>query len=266
MTANPPFRTIQLQRDTAANWTSANTLLAEGELGLEMDTRKAKIGDWVTQWNSLLYAFAGAGVTIDATPTDGSGNAVSSNWVFDALAQKAPIDSPTFTGTVDGINKGMVGLGNVDNTADTAKPVSSAQQTALNLKANLASPAFTGTPSSAGKMTLQWTDTVGATYAPASGSQTVTLDCITNNMHIVTGNASGTAITFAVSNVTNSQVFIVSVLQGAVVSTIAGWFATVRWAGWIAPTLTATVGKRDTFAFIRTGANTYDGFIIWQNC
>ena len=57
MTANPPFRTIQLQRDTAANWTSANTLLAEGELGLEMDTRKAKIGDWVTNWNLLDYAF-----------------------------------------------------------------------------------------------------------------------------------------------------------------------------------------------------------------
>lgn len=57
MTANPPFRTIQLQRDTAANWTSANTLLAEGEVGLEMDTRKAKVGDWVTQWNSLGYAF-----------------------------------------------------------------------------------------------------------------------------------------------------------------------------------------------------------------
>jgi hypothetical protein len=39
-------------------------------------------------------------------------------------------------------------------------------------------------------------------------------------MHIVTGNASGTAITFAVSNVTNNQPFIVSILQGAVVSTI----------------------------------------------
>ena len=38
-----------------------------------------------------------------------------------------------------------VGLGNVDNTADTAKPVSTAQQTALDLKANLASPTFTGT-------------------------------------------------------------------------------------------------------------------------
>jgi hypothetical protein len=42
--------------------------------------------------------------------------------------------------------KGDVGLGNVDNTADTAKPVSTAQQTALNLKADLASPALTGTP------------------------------------------------------------------------------------------------------------------------
>lgn len=40
--------------------------------------------------------------------------------------------------------KGDVGLGNVDNTADTAKPVSTAQQTALDLKANLAAPTLTG--------------------------------------------------------------------------------------------------------------------------
>lgn len=42
--------------------------------------------------------------------------------------------SPTFTGTVSGISKSMVGLGNVDNTADTAKPVSTATQTALDGK------------------------------------------------------------------------------------------------------------------------------------
>lgn len=42
--------------------------------------------------------------------------------------------------------KGDVGLGNVDNTSDVNKPVSTAQQNALNLKANLASPALTGTP------------------------------------------------------------------------------------------------------------------------
>jgi hypothetical protein len=60
------------------------------------------------------------------------------------LNAKAPLANPTFTGTVSGITSTMVGLGNVNNTADTAKPVSTAQQTALNLKANLASPTFTG--------------------------------------------------------------------------------------------------------------------------
>ena len=59
----------------------------------------------------------------------------------------APIASPTFTGNVSGVTKSHVGLGNVDNTADSAKPISTAAQTALNLKADLASPALTGTPS-----------------------------------------------------------------------------------------------------------------------
>ena len=62
-----------------------------------------------------------------------------------ALDAKAPLASPTFTGTVGGLSKSMVGLGNVDNISDADKPVSTAQQAALNLKANLASPAFTGT-------------------------------------------------------------------------------------------------------------------------
>jgi hypothetical protein len=47
-----------------------------------------------------------------------------------ALDAKAPIASPTFTGTVGGITKAMVGLGSVDNTADASKPVSSAQASA----------------------------------------------------------------------------------------------------------------------------------------
>lgn len=58
------------------------------------------------------------------------------------------------TGAVT-LAKGDVGLGNVDNTSDASKPVSTATQTALNAKANssdlaakanLASPTFTGTP------------------------------------------------------------------------------------------------------------------------
>lgn len=56
-----------------------------------------------------------------------------------ALDLKAPIASPTFTGTVAGITKAMVGLGSVDNTADADKPVSSAQSTALAAKADSSS-------------------------------------------------------------------------------------------------------------------------------
>ena len=55
-----------------------------------------------------------------------------------ALNLKAPLASPTFTGTVSGITKSMVELGNVDNTADANKPVSAEQQAALNLKADAA--------------------------------------------------------------------------------------------------------------------------------
>jgi hypothetical protein len=62
-----------------------------------------------------------------------------------ALDAKAPIASPTFTGTVGGVTKSMVGLGSVDNTTDLGKPISTATQTALDAKAPIASPTFTGT-------------------------------------------------------------------------------------------------------------------------
>jgi hypothetical protein len=50
------------------------------------------------------------------------------------LDLKAPIASPTFTGTVGGITKTMVGLSAVDNTSDLAKPISTATQVALDSK------------------------------------------------------------------------------------------------------------------------------------
>jgi hypothetical protein len=92
---------------------------------------------------------------------------VSSSTFSTTIATKAPIDSPTFTGTVAGITKAMVGLGSVDNTSDLAKPISTLTQEALEtkvsnatfsttvatkanatdlaLKAPIESPTFTGT-------------------------------------------------------------------------------------------------------------------------
>lgn len=51
---------IQMRRDTAANWTSANPVLAQGEPGIETDTLKIKIGDGATAWTSLAYGLLGA--------------------------------------------------------------------------------------------------------------------------------------------------------------------------------------------------------------
>lgn len=47
---------IQLRNDTAANWTSANPILAQGEMGLETDTRFFKIGNGTDTWSQLEYA------------------------------------------------------------------------------------------------------------------------------------------------------------------------------------------------------------------
>jgi hypothetical protein len=72
-----------------------------------------------------------------STVTTSLGNKLDSST---AATTYAPISSPTFTGTVSGITASMVGLGNVDNTSDVNKPVSTATQTALDLKLDLSSP------------------------------------------------------------------------------------------------------------------------------
>ena len=98
---------------------------------------------WTTSLSAPLVGISdtayGAGWNAD------TGNAPSKNAVYDQMELRAPKASPTFTGTVAGITKAMVGLTNVDDTADASKPVSTAQQNALNLKANAANAALTGT-------------------------------------------------------------------------------------------------------------------------
>ena len=47
---------IQLRRGDAAVWTANNPVLAVGEMGVEIDTGKFKVGDGATEWNSLGYS------------------------------------------------------------------------------------------------------------------------------------------------------------------------------------------------------------------
>ena len=46
---------LQLRRGGAQEWANANPTLAQGELGIELDTGRFKIGDGVSAWNTLRY-------------------------------------------------------------------------------------------------------------------------------------------------------------------------------------------------------------------
>lgn len=122
-----------------------------------------------------------------------------------ALDLKAPLASPTFTGTVSGITKTMVGLGSVDNTSDVAKPVSTAQQTALDLKAPLASPTFTGTVSGITKsmVGLGSVDNTSDTGKPVSTAQQTALD--------LKANIASPTFTGTVGGITKSMVGLANV-------------------------------------------------------
>lgn len=96
-------------------------------------------------------------------------------------------------------------------------------------------------------------------------AQTTTLDLSATNVNHITMPAGN--ITIALSGQRAGQCFIIRVLQDSGGSRLVTWFATIKWAGGSAPTLTTTANKADTFGFEITGTNpnTYDGFIVGQN-
>lgn len=58
---------IKFRRDTAATWTEVNPVLAQGEPGFEHNTGRLKIGDGVTEWDSLAYSGGTGGTGGDLT-------------------------------------------------------------------------------------------------------------------------------------------------------------------------------------------------------
>jgi hypothetical protein len=93
---------------------------------------------YVTGTGSLVDFNTGVRTALLTGFTSGAGTVSATDNVLQAIqklngndALKAPLANPTFTGTVNGITKTMVGLGNVDNTSDLNKPISTATQTAL---------------------------------------------------------------------------------------------------------------------------------------
>jgi hypothetical protein len=101
--------TYKLRRDLANEWVTINPVLAQGEPGYEFDTGKLKIGDGVRVWTALPYL-------VETT---------------ELQAHVVSTENP------HAVTKTQLGLSEVTNTSDVAKPISVAQQAVLDVKADL---------------------------------------------------------------------------------------------------------------------------------
>lgn len=163
---------------------NANSISLTGAVTYTDENAQDAVGNAVgtgLSYNDTTGAISVDTSTIQARVTDVSDTEIGYlNGVTSAIQTqidaKAPIASPTFTGTVGGITKSMVGLDNVDNTTDANKPVSTATQTALNLKAPLASPSFTGGIYVTGNTTLEGDLTVTGTTTTVNTINTAIAD------------------------------------------------------------------------------------------
>lgn len=180
--------------------------------------------------------------------------------------------------------KADVGLGNVDNTSDANKPVSTATQTALDAK--VAGPAssvanriatFNGTTgkliADSGKL-LPTGDVVGTTDTQTLSGKTMVAPVINDGYteETVTAN-TGTTYTIDLANgsvqiltltgnctltfptATAGRSFTLLLKQDATGSRTATWPSSVKWPGSVAPVITATASKADLFAFTADGTN-----------
>jgi hypothetical protein len=168
----------------------------------------------IIQTGNGVYAGAGTGssgaITIDtgARQNTGTAGTISIGTSYSPTINIGNASSTTtFLGTVSGITKTMVGLGSVDNTADTAKPVSTYQQNALNLKADKDNAVFTGTipsitGSTAGSVKYD-TDLVNRAYVDSqiiNPTSRVSVKCATTGALGTSNNLVGGTITTTYAN------------------------------------------------------------------
>lgn len=119
-----------------ANLAGFPTIGETGKIYVAIDT------NLTYRWTGSVYSVMSSSLALGTTSTTAYRG---------DFGNTAYTHSQTVIGNPHALTTATLGLGNVDNTSDVNKPVSTAQQTALNLKANLLSPAFTtpnlGTPS-----------------------------------------------------------------------------------------------------------------------
>jgi hypothetical protein len=270
---------IQIRRDTASNWTSANPTLAQGELGIETDTLKVKAGTGSGNWASLSYLID----TGDYITSTFSGNvAITGSLAGDNI--KLDGNTVSSTNTNGNIQLFPNGTGYTELYGNT-----NAGTIRFNCESNSHGVTVQGPAHSAlATYTVKLPNTLGLTQASGlvtsdangvvsfdngtieesttitSSSNAATLNLRDGNsfLHDLTEN-----VTYTFSNPAASgklSMFVLKVIQGSSARVIT-WPSSVDWAAATAPTLTATNDGVDVFVFFTIdGGTTYYGFTAGQ--
>ena len=139
---------IQIRRDGSADWVTANPVLGQGEMGLELDTVQVKFGDGGTAWNDLPYFSPTdaplAWGTIIGTLSDQTDLQIALDLKQDAIADSDDIAQGSVNLFLTTAERTKLGNTSGVNTGDQDLSAY-ALLTALDLKANLSGATFTGT-------------------------------------------------------------------------------------------------------------------------
>ena len=141
---------INLSTDTSGNY--VQNLVAGTGITITNNSGEGSTPTIAVTTNA--YDSYGAAATAEINAASALSNHVLDTTYIHGIADTSLLVTTTGTQTLtnktitspSGLVKGDVGLGNVDNTSDANKPVSTATQTELNLKAPLSSPSLTGIP------------------------------------------------------------------------------------------------------------------------
>jgi hypothetical protein len=253
---------LQLRRGTAAAWTAANPVLADGEVGLETDTGYQKSGDGVTAWNALAYRGTTAPVTHSAgskaTPVDADELPIVDSAASFGLKKltwanlRAGIFSAWGAMVAAGANKATPVDADTFAVADSGASNATKQTTWSNIKATLKSY-FDAIYSTAGvtisnksaNYTTVLADANTAIRHPSTdaNARTFTIDSNANVAYPI-----GTTLTFI-----NRTSQTVTIAIAADVMTFGG--TTTAGSRTLAQNGIATAVKDDTTSWLITGTN-----------